>query len=316
MAAVVVESVREINGVQFPPVVKRCVAGDSSADEDLLFWQIGDMVTIYNRNARQLDPIPDESVHLIITSPPYNVGTNYGRHDDSLPMDEYLDLLDSVWRECRRVLVPGGRICVNVPAGVGRNPYIPLADLVRAGMERYFSLRGTIVWDKGTSGNRTSWGSYRLPTDPAIRDTTERIIVAHKGAPGIRLCIPDEVKKRDNKGVYSPFLEDGDLFRELTQDHWVISPESKSRVGHPAPFPVELPERLIRLYAYPGATILDPFGGSGSTAVAAIRLTKSYAPGCRTILVELDYDYCILSIWRCLNELYGGVPKPRQPPRC
>lgn len=267
-------------------------------DEDYIAWQIRDQITIYNKDSRDLSMIEDNSVHLVVTSPPYNVGTNYNSHNDKMPLNEYLAFLDAVWKECWRVLVLGGRICVNVPAGVGRTPYIPLADYVRETIEKRFSLRGIIVWDKGTSGGRTSWGSYRLPTNPTIRDTTERIIIAHKGPPGQGLEIPKHVKKRDEKGVYSPFLKDGELFRELTQDHWQVSPESKSRVKHPAPFPVMIPERLIRLFAYPGAVVLDPFAGSGTTGVAAIRL------GCKCILVDIDYNYCLLALRRCVKE-YG-----------
>lgn len=285
---------------------QRFICPDSiDQEEDCLAWTVGDHITIYNRSATDLSPIPSDSVHLVVTSPPYNVGIEYNSHDDVMPVDEYLALLSSVWKECHRVMTEGARICVNVPAGVGRTPYVPLADKVTEGLSEFFSLRGVIVWDKGTSGNRTSWGSYRQPSSPSIRDTTERIIVAHKGDPDARLFVPPDIKRRDEKGVYSPFLKDGDLFRRLTQDHWQMSPESKSRVKHPAPFPVELPENLIRLYAYPGATILDPFAGSGTTAVAAIRLAGEYSPPCKTLLVDIDYDYCHLAIRRCLDELNG-----------
>jgi DNA modification methylase len=281
-----------------PYSIKRLACKSPCHDyEDYISWQVGELVTIYNKDARDLSMIPTSSVHLIITSPPYNVGTNYKSHNDTMPLADYLSFLDKVWDECNRVLVPGGRICVNIPAGTGRKPYLPIADFVREGMENHFSLRGIIVWDKGTSGGRTTWGSYRLPSNPTLRDTTERIIVANKGEPGQGLQIPNAIKRKDKKGVYSPFLEDGELFRELTQDHWQVSPESKSRVKHPAPFPVAIPERLIRLYAYPGAVVMDIFAGSGTTGVAAVKL------GCKCNLVEIDYDYCKIAIRRCLDEL-------------
>jgi site-specific DNA-methyltransferase (adenine-specific) len=150
-----------------------------------------------------------------------------------------------------------------------------------------FILRGRIVWDKNTTGNRTSWGSYRLPSSPSIRDTTECIIVAHKGSDSLE--IPADIKRRDEKGTHTEWLADGDYFMGLAQDHWVVAPESAQRVKHPAPFPVELVTRLIHFYAFPGAHILDPFGGSGTTGIAAKRL------GCDVTLVELSAGYCQLA---------------------
>lgn len=270
---------------------------ESCSDKNFILWQVGERTAVYNKDSRNLSIIPDSSVHLIITSPPYNVGTAYKSHNDTMPLIDYLAFLEQVWKECDRVLVSGGRICVNVPAGTGRKPYLPLADYIREGIEKYFSLRGIIVWDKGTSGGRTTWGSYRQPSNPVLRDTTERIIVANKGEPGQGLKIPDSAKGKDDKGIFSPFLKDGNLFRELTQDHWQVSPESKARVKHPAPFPVAIPERLIQLYAYPNATVMDPFAGSGTTGVAAIKL------GCKCHLVEIDHDYCEIAVQRCADEL-------------
>ena len=192
----------------------------------------------------------------------------------------------------------GGRIAVVVPAGVGRNPWRPLASRVAALLgEAGLALRGQIIWDKGTCGNRTSWGSFRLPTDPSLRDTTETIVAAHKGSS--HLAVPEGCLRRDASGPYSPFMPDADTFMALAQDHWQIPPESASAVGHPAPFPVALAERLIRFYAYPGAQILDPFAGSGTTGLAALRL------GCRATLVDIDASYCALAQRRCARELPG-----------
>jgi site-specific DNA-methyltransferase (adenine-specific) len=195
---------------------------------------------------------------------------------------------------------------VVVPFGVGRNPWAPLAARV-ADLEPEapyglsdagFTLRGQIVWDKGTSGGRTTWGSFRLPTDPSLRDTTEAILVAHKDDG--RLIMPAGVAQHDSEGAYSPLLADQALFMELAQDHWRVPPESATRVGHPAPFPAALPERLIRFYAYPGAHVLDPFAGSGATGLAALRL------GCRATLVDIDAEYCCLAEARCRRALDAG----------
>lgn len=254
-------------------------------------------VIIIRGDARRLAALlPRDTVHLIITSPPYNVGVEYRSHDDALADDAYIALLRESFGECGAALVDGGRIAVVVPAGVGRNPWRPLASRV-AGLlaDAGLTLRGQIIWDKGTCGNRTSWGSFRLPTDPSLRDTTETIVVAHKGSS--HLAVPDGCLRRDASGPYSPFMPDADTFMTLAQDHWQIAPESASAVGHPAPFPVALAERLIRFYAYPGAHVVDPFAGSGTVGVAALRL------GCRATLVDIDGSYCALARRRCEREL-------------
>jgi modification methylase len=254
-------------------------------------------IRIIRGDARRLTTlVPPGSVHLIITSPPYNVGVGYQSHDDALADDEYIALLRDSFGECATVLVDGGRIAVVVPAGVGRNPWRPLASRVAALLaEAGLTLRGQIIWDKGACGNRTTWGSFRLPTDPSLRDTTETIVVAHKGSS--HLAVPEGCLRRDASGPYSPFMPDADTFMALAQDHWAIAPESASAVGHPAPFPVALVERLIRFYAYPGAQVVDPFAGSGTTGLAALRL------GCRATLVDIDPAYCELARRRCAREV-------------
>jgi site-specific DNA-methyltransferase (adenine-specific) len=182
----------------------------------------------------------------------------------------------------------GARIAVVVPFGTGRNPWMPVSPIIYSLLKTTgFTLRGQIIWDKNTTGNRTSWGSFRMSSNPAIRDTTEAIIIAHKGDGN--LAIPENLRCVDAKGTYTGALSDSNYFMELSQDHWVIAPESAQRVGHPAPFPIELAKRLIDLYAYPGAHVLDPFGGSGTTAIAAMRCA------CRATLVEIDEGYCRLT---------------------
>jgi site-specific DNA-methyltransferase (adenine-specific) len=185
-------------------------------------------------------------------------------------------------------MTEGARIAVVVPFGVGRNPWVPLAAKIAETLQAAgFTLRGQIIWDKGTSGGRTTWGSFRLPSDPSLRDTCEAIVIAHKGQS--KLEIPDGITQRDEKGVHSPWLVESDCFMELAQDHWVIAPESATRVKHPAPFPVGLVERLLRFYAYPGAHVIDPFAGSGTVGIAA------QAMGCDATLFEIDAKYCELA---------------------
>ena len=274
-------------GIEVEPTPDTCdLTPDAIPDWEMgQAVDLGSVIIIRGDTRRLAALLPPGSVHLIITSPPYNVGVGYRSHDDALADDEYIALLRESFGECSAVLVDGGRIAVVVPAGVGRNPWRPLASRV-AGLlaDAGLTLRGQIIWDKGTCGNRTSWGSFRLPTDPSLRDTTESIVVAHKGSS--HLAVPDGCLRRDASGPYSPFMPDADTFMALAQDHWQIAPESATAIGHPAPFPVALAERLIRFYAYPGAHVLDPFAGSGTVGVAALRL------GCRATLVDIDASYC------------------------
>ena len=210
-------------------------------------------------DSRQLQ-LPDRSVHLVVTSPPYNVGKDY---DVDLSLGEWLDLLAEVLAECWRVLVPGGRIAVNV-AGVGRRPYLPLHHRVSELLvDLGFWLRGEIVWEKvGTGGTSCAWGSWRSASNPSLRDVHEYVIVASKGS--AKLPRTEFAKQKGREDTISR-----DEFMEATRSIWRLRSAQASRVGHPAPFPVELPRRLIELLSFRGDTVLDPFVGSGSTAIAA-----------------------------------------------
>lgn len=258
--------------------------------------EIGD-VTIWKADSRNLTgetSIPP--VDLVITSPPYNVGIEYSEHFDKLQQDRYIDLLHNVFLGCHKVMRHGARIAVVVPFGIGRNPWQPMSLFVAAQMQAAgFQLRGQIIWDKGTTGNRTSWGSFRSPSDPSLRDTCECIIVAHKSQS--QAAVPHLLK--DEKGSYTAWLERSEYFMELAQDHWQVAPESAQRVGHPAPFPVELVRRLVHFYGWPGCTLLDPFAGSGTVGVAAVGLD------CKAHLVDIDEAYCRLAERR-IKAAYQG----------
>lgn len=208
---------------------------------------------VFCQSSESMPQLPDNCVALMVTSPPYNVGKDYDR---DLTLDEYLGLLDRVLAETYRVLEPGGRVAINV-ANLGRKPYVPLNHHV-AGLlqDRGFLLRGEIVWQKAQgAGGSCAWGSWRSAKNPTLRDLHEYIVVAGKGSFG-RLKIGEDTIGRDD-------------FLQATVSIWNIPPESARRVGHPAPFPVELPRRLIELYTFRGDLVLDPFMGSGSTGVAA-----------------------------------------------
>ena len=253
----------------------RFVAPDISADTTINRSDGVDV--IYNHDARDMTNVASNSVALVVTSPPYYAGKEY---EESLGVDgvpatyfEYLDLLHDVFAECRRVLEPGGRIAVNV-ANLGRRPYRSLsADVTGILQDLGLLLRGEVIWWKGrAAGGSCAWGTFQSPANPVLRDITERVVVASKGRFD-RALTPSQRVKLD---LPSTATISRDEFMEATTDLWEIAPESATKVGHPAPFPVELPKRLIELYTYEGDVVLDPFMGSGSAAVAAVRTGRRY----------------------------------------
>jgi DNA modification methylase len=232
---------------------------------------------IYRKSSESMEELPDNSIHLMITSPPYNVSKEY---DENLTLDEYRSLINRVMRETFRVLVPGGRACVNV-ANVGRKPYIPLhAFIMQDALASGYAMRGEIIWNKGTSaGPSTAWGSWKSATNPTLRDVHEYILVFSKGN------FSRNGSKRNSTITRNEFLE-------LTKSIWSFSAESARRVGHPAPFPVELPRRLIQLYSFEEDVVLDPFVGSGTTCLAALQCGRHY------VGYEKDASYARLAARR------------------
>ncbi len=216
--------------------------------------------------AEDMSMIPDNSLHLMITSPPYNVSKEY---DKDLSLPEYLEMLRKVFKETYRVLVNGGRACINV-ANLGRKPYIPLSDYISQIMiEIGFNMRGQIIWNKAASASpSTAWGSWMSASNPTLRDIHEYILVYSKGD-----------YKRERKKLEKEIKQDSisrEDFMEWTKSIWTFNAESARRIGHPAPFPVDLPYRLIQLYSFKTDIILDPFMGSGTTGIAALKSDRKF----------------------------------------
>jgi len=228
---------------------------------------------IHCHSAEQMPEIPDNAVGLAFTSPPYNVGKDY---DDDLGLDEYLALIERVAREIYRVLLPGGRYVINI-ANLGRTPYIPLTALFwQVHLEVGFLPMGEIIWQKAEgAGNSCAWGSWQSAKAPRLRDVHEYLLVMAKMSP-----------TRPHKGESDIGRDE---FLEATTSVWRIPPESARRVGHPAPFPVALAERVIRLYSYVDDVVLDPFAGSGTTLVAAARNRR------RWVGYDIVPEYCQLA---------------------
>lgn len=244
---------------------------------------------IFCKSSERMEELPDCSVHLMVTSPPYNVGKEY---DEDLSLEEYRDFLRRVWSEVKRVLVPGGRVCINI-ANLGRKPYIPLhAFIIEDMLALGFLMRGEIIWNKASSSSpSTAWGSWLSAKNPILRDVHEYILVFSKGQ-----------FSRESLGRKSTLSREE--FLEFTKSVWTFPAEPAKKIGHPAPFPLELPERLIKLYTFEGEVVLDPFMGSGQTAIAAIRTRRHY------VGYEINKGYVDLANKRIQEFLLGfGAPR-------
>jgi len=217
---------------------------------------------IFCKSSENMDEIPDYSVHLMVTSPPYNVTKEY---DENLTLDEYRGLLKKIFTEVYKKLVTGGRACVNL-ANLGRKPYIALHSyIIQDMLEIGFLMRGEIIWNKASSASpSTAWGTWLSAANPILRDVHEYILVFSK-----------EAFNRENLPAKVSTITKGE-FLEFTKSVWTFPAESARKIGHPAPFPVELPYRLIQLYTFKDEVVLDPFCGSGSACIAAIKAGRHY----------------------------------------
>jgi modification methylase len=236
-------------------------AGGNGEYEETPANKIENVNKIFCKSSEKMDELPDSSVHLMVTSPPYNVGKDY---DQDLTFEEYRILLRTVFKETYRVLVSGGRACINV-ANLGRKPYIPLHSFIIQDMlDIGFLMRGEIVWNKAaSSGVSTAWGSWLSASNPTLRDVHEYVLIFSKGS------FSRNSEDKENTIAKDEFLT-------FTKSLWEFPAESANKVGHPAPFPLELPYRCIQLYTFKGDVVLDPFCGVGTTCLAAVKLQRNY----------------------------------------
>jgi len=216
--------------------------------------------------------IPNGTVHLAVTSPPYNLGIDYDNHDDSLAYDSYLEWMKKVWIETKRVLVPGGRFALNIAPTSIKN-FRPIHhDFSNQLREIGMTMRTEIIWYKQTMRRRTAWGSWKSPSNPHIVPSWEYVLV---------FCKDSWTLEGDNKNADIT----SDEFMRFSDGFWYIPPESQRR-GHPTPFPEELIYRLIKFYTYKDNVVLDMFGGTGTVAVVAQKTGRHF------IHIDISQKYC------------------------
>jgi site-specific DNA-methyltransferase (adenine-specific) len=252
-------------------------------------------VTIYRADSTNLSFLREASIDLVVTSPPYNLGVAYGPYSDRLPYHSYLKWV-GVWAgELLRVSKLGGRVCINIPLdtnkGGKRSVY---ADYVRVFVRAGWSYQTTIVWNEQNISRRTAWGSWLSPAAPFVTAPVEMIVVFYKGQ-WVR-----------HRGGRTTDIQ-RDQFLAWTLGVWEFPGQDPTIVVHPAPFPPELPRRLIKLYSFVEDVVLDPFVGSGTTCVVAKEL------GRRSVGIDIDERYCRLAADRCrsLEDTIGVAQSGR-----
>lgn len=292
------ESLKEISSVEgksfnylVNDLLRKVIRGKNSKARRKLFIEKQNLVfdengiKLYNNDYTKVDLSEYRGkVNLLITSPPYNLSIEYGKHNDSLEYKDYLSFTEEWLRKSYELLADDGRVCINIPLDKNKNGLKPVyADFVETAQKIGFKYHSTIVWNEQNVSRRTAWGSWLSASAPYVIAPVEMIVVMYKKQ-WKRLKKGESTIKRDE-------------FIEWTNGVWTFSGESKKRIGHPAPFPIELPKRCMRLFSYKDDLILDPFTGSGTTLISALK------EGRKAIGAEIDNDYVNLSIKRLKNEL-------------
>ncbi len=256
-------------------------------ENNKVYFNWNDKIIIINDDFLKNDLISEDSIDLIVTSPPYNVDINYDSFKDNIPYEKYLEFTEKWLLKALILTKKDGRLCLNIPLDKSKgrtesgfqSVYADIVNIAKKVGWKYFS---TIIWNEGNISRRTAWGSWLSAKAPYVIAPVEVIVIFYKNQwPKLANGISDITR---------------DEFMNWTQGVWNFSGESKKKVGHPAPFPVELAKRCIKLFSFVGDTILDPFLGSGSTLIACALFNR------KGIGVEIDKNYCELAKNRIIKE--------------
>jgi len=241
-------------------------------------------ILIYNADILRTDCVKERTIDLIVTSPPYNVGIKYNSHDDRMFYKDYLSFTKEWLTKCYRLMKDDGRFCLNIPLDKNKGGQQSVcADITTIAKQVGWKYHSTIIWNEQNISRRTAWGSWLSASAPYVIAPVEVIVILYK----------DHWKKISGSRKSDINKEE---FMKWTNGVWNFSGESKKRVGHPTPFPVELPRRCIKLFSFVGDIVLDPFLGSGSTLIACILTNR------KGIGIEIDNNYCELAKRRLINE--------------
>lgn len=242
---------------------------------------------LYQADMLTIEAIPAGSIDCIVTSPPYNVEIVYGTHTDDMPYEQYLEFCQAWLQRCYHWLKDDGRFCLNIPLDKNKGGQQSVgADLVNLAKRIGFRYHATIIWNEGNISRRTAWGSWKSASAPYVIAPVELIVVLYKR----------HWKKTSGSRISDITAEE---FIEWTNGLWCFNGESAKRIGHPAPFPIELPKRCIKLFTHMGDTILDPFAGSGTTLIAGLMTQR------KVIGIEIDPNYCVRAVQR-VNEFMNN----------
>jgi site-specific DNA-methyltransferase (adenine-specific) len=251
------------------------------------YFQIRD-ITIYNDDFLSTESIEDGTIDLIVTSPPYNVEIGYGAFDDEVPYDLYLEFTEKWLERAFDLVKDDGRFCLNIPLDKNKGGQQSVyADIVTIAKQIGWNYHATIIWNEQNISRRTAWGSWLSASAPYVIAPVEMIAVLYKNS-----------WKKTGGSKKSDISKEE--FMAWTNGVWNFSGESKKRIGHPAPFPLELPRRCIKLFTFVGDTVLDPFMGSGTTLIASALTDR------KGIGVEIDREYCEIAKKRLMREAGVG----------